>query len=215
MTMQQRIRLIGISGKIASGKDTIAEMIQYNQWHPDTENGWQVVKFADELKLWVARALGLTREQLEDPQIKNTYLGDEWSYVREERRIIAGEVDMVPIRYYLNPRLILQKLGTEVGRSIHSNFWINVLFAKWQMNSRWIITDVRFINEAMAVLDKGGILIRVNRDDVKRLGKPDTHPHVSETALDNFNMFTDVIDNNGSLQDLREQVNMICTKYSL
>ncbi len=91
--------IIGISGKINSGKDTIGNIIkyltkkkQYNLDYPDSEfdfneyltkshklqSGWQVKKFADKLKDIVCLLIGCTREQLEDQEFKNTPLGEEW-----------------------------------------------------------------------------------------------------------------------------------------
>jgi len=83
----------------------------------------------------------------------------------------------------MTPRLMLQLLGTECGRQIiHPNIWVNSLFADYNQPidetqkinkdkgyaykgeiSNWIITDVRFPNEAQAIKDRGGIVIRVNR----------------------------------------------------
>jgi hypothetical protein len=60
---------------------------------------------------------------------------------------------------------------------------------------RWIITDVRFKNEAEAIVRRGGVLIRVNRPS----DQTDNHP--SETDLDSYN-FGYVLNNTGSVEDL-------------
>jgi hypothetical protein len=80
-------------------------------------------------------------------------------------------------------RWMLQKVGTESMRDvIHENVWVNALFADYktttyrvevpvrvagyidhEVSPNWIITDVRFPNEAEAVKERGGILIRLNR----------------------------------------------------
>jgi hypothetical protein len=66
--------------------------------------------------------------------------------------------------FKLTPRKLLQLLGTECGREIiHPQIWVNALFADYEKDSEWIVTDVRFPNEAQAIKDKGGIVIRVNR----------------------------------------------------
>ena len=98
--------IIGISGKIGSGKDTVGKIIQYlianniedikqneGTFHPSSEedftaflkcdgyshSGWKIVKFADALKDIVCILTGCTREQLENIEFKNSVLPDEWN----------------------------------------------------------------------------------------------------------------------------------------
>lgn len=97
--------VIGISGKIGSGKDTVGKIIQYliyyekckntkNFYYPTdvwlaelqsnpnldlSTSGFHVKKFADILKDMVCLLLGCTREQLEDNEFKNKELGEEWN----------------------------------------------------------------------------------------------------------------------------------------
>ena len=88
--------LLAISGRIGSGKDTVAKIIQYlssASYHkhdmtfdefndiflePDKVSGWKVKKFADTLKDIVCLLIGCTREQLEDNEFKSKPLGEEW-----------------------------------------------------------------------------------------------------------------------------------------
>jgi hypothetical protein len=94
--------LIGINGKINSGKDTVGKIIQYLthtinvdiQTYLEKEvNGqfeikpnmftipnFEIKKFADKLKEMVCLMLGCTREQLEDREFKEKELGEEWWY---------------------------------------------------------------------------------------------------------------------------------------
>ena len=85
--------LIGISGKIGSGKDTIGKIIQYltSPFDKDfktpfvlgedyqTGNSWEIKKFAGLLKQYVALATNCTVEQLEDVDFKNKPLSTEWN----------------------------------------------------------------------------------------------------------------------------------------
>jgi hypothetical protein len=87
--------IIGISGHINSGKDTVGKIIQYlisnkNTGYTQSErnyidyhknnhtNDWQIYKFADSLKDIVCLLTGCTREQLEDQNFKTSKLPDEW-----------------------------------------------------------------------------------------------------------------------------------------
>ena len=198
--------LIGISGKIGSGKDTVAAIIQ--ELYPQ----YEVKKFAGKLKDIASILTGIPVEKFEDQEFKKTDLGKEWSYVYPDQYYDDGESVMV----CMSVRQLLQKLGTDALRdNLHENVWVNALMADYVEKPvnvlegegyrledtlpNWIITDTRFPNEAKIIEEKDGILLRVERSTCN-LG---THP--SETALDDF-PFEHVIFNNGSMDDLRNEV---------
>lgn len=241
--------LIGISGKIQSGKDTVGKIIQ----ELDSNRNWQIRKFADTLKDVTCLILGCTREQLEDREFKDKELGEEWWYWKP---IEEDTGDLIPYRkptgtlpynlIKLTPRLLLQLIGTECGRQIiHPDIWCNSTFAKYKplmtghielidfsKNTRekvskdypleypnWIITDVRFPNEADAIRKRGGIIIRVNRKhgyntpDGKWKEMPINY-HASETALDNYN-FDYILENNKTVKELEEEVKKVYNKIKI
>ncbi|KAF5080352.1 hypothetical protein DSECCO2_119940 [anaerobic digester metagenome] len=95
--------LIGISGKIGSGKDTVGKIIQYliymeipvreYRYYPydlfideiDTVDftnttSWKIKKFAGKLKQIVSILTGIPIEDLEKEEVKNRVLGEEWNY---------------------------------------------------------------------------------------------------------------------------------------
>ena len=189
--------IIGISGKIGSGKDTLSVVINYlaDKSAPDSFNRWEQPleeytyknkKYAENLKCMVCFLIGCNRIDLEDREFKEKELGEEWDG--------------------LTPRKILQLLGTEAGREIiHPNIWVNSLFADYTTDSNWIITDVRFPNEAQAIKDRGGIVIRVERPG------GESHcggAHASETALDDYD-FDIVINNDGTIDELIDKVKQL------
>lgn len=220
--------IIGISGKIGSGKDTVGRIIQYltceyynsiysfEEWkdrvenyNSDTYSIWKIRKFADKLKECISIITGISREDLEEEEVKNSDLGDKWErwycyhYKMRNNDDPKGRIDKyvatqeevkkqhdfisshINNHQFENERLtvrkLLQEFGTEVGREIHPNFWVNVLFSEYKAKSlknnpqlnvadysnsefpNWIITDVRFPNELKAIKDRGGITIRINR----------------------------------------------------
>jgi len=243
--------IIGISGKIKSGKDAIGKIIQmlaqgidsntqikdYVKGTDITGFDWKIKKFADKLKDIVCLLINCTREQLEDRDFKEKELGEEWWYYTDSlfnstdseqnlysyskyHRQLKNDLDFYIIK--LTPREILQLLGTEAGREIiHPNIWVNALFAdysdgsiedlgeklKLKHLSKWIITDVRFPNEVKAIKDKGGIVIRVERDDLLRLGYLDKNAHKSETALDDYKDWDYTIKNNDTIEELINKIN--------
>lgn len=231
--------IIGIAGKIGSGKDLVGEIIQYltsnyyksgysleyfrqqNKKRNDYPLylDWQIVKFADALKDMVCILTGCTREQLEDTNFKNSHLADEWKQDIESTKAITY-------------RKLLQKLGTDLLRNqLHENVWVNALMnnykPEYKFNDRskatvenwhntkfpnWIITDCRFPNELEAIKNREGVSIRVNREDITGQGK--FNPHTSETALDNAG-FDYVIDNNSDIQALIDKVKIILKKENI
>ena len=198
-----------------------------------------VKKFADKLKDMVCMLIGCTREQLEDETFKNTELGEEWWYYKipnigiVNRGFYANQSDneLCEKRYLIKPtpRLLMQLLGTECGREIlHPNIWVNSVFSDYRKKAKekpiggmttsnigadypnWIITDVRFSNEADAIKQRDGIIIRVNSG---RCNNDDTHP--SETGLDKYMNFDYIISNDGSIEQLIEKVRKILIKQKL
>lgn len=170
--------LVGLGYKARSGKDTVAS-------HLVNHHGFQKIAFADALKDAARCIFSLTQEQM---------------YGDDKERLDPFWQD--------TPRNILQKLGTEcLRRGYRDDVWIKAAFRKMQQvgGDRWVITDVRFPNEAYAVMKAGGYLVRVDRDEALR-AQIGTTSHASETALDVFVRWDDVIQNNGTLNQLRYSV---------
>ena len=203
-----RPNLIGISGKMGSGKDTLSIVMNYiaddnapdsiGRWTQDVDDfAYKNKKYSEKLKYMVCFLIGCSRSDLEDREFKEKELGEEWDG--------------------LTPRKLLQLLGTEAGRQIiHPNIWVNALFAdhennksEWlsATNSKWIVTDVRFPNEANIIKEKGGIMIRINRPQYLDNGLViRKNEHLSETSLDEYDKFDYVIENDGTVQDLIDKV---------
>ena len=199
--------LIGVSGYSNSGKDTVGAVIQYlncprpgasieevcanyseHEWWLDEESDWEIRKFAGKLKDIASHLTGIDIEDFEDQEFKKTNLGVEW----------WTEAGPMTVRDFL------QKLGTDALRNgLHDNVWVNALMADYDEDSNWVITDTRFPNEAQAIKDKGGIVIRVDRPGVKPIN---THP--SETGLDNWK-FDYTIANVSDIFDLKQTVEQI------
>lgn len=103
----------------------------------------------------------------------------------------------------MSVREFLQKLGTDGLRNgLHGNIWVNALFADYKPETilrnphevimpNWIITDMRFPNEAQAVIDRGGITVRIDRPD----NPVPPGGHISETALNDWNFDMKVVSN--------------------
>lgn len=153
--------IIGLSGKIGVGKDTVGKIIQIITQSPHFNDDAVInflerdlvnpkfvnKKFADTLKDFICMLLGCTRERLEDRDFKESYLGLEWDkyriirkgynnfYVNTEEEALLELGKYVGCRYVkvqMTPRLLLQLMGTECGREIlHPNIWVNALMSNY------------------------------------------------------------------------------------
>lgn len=148
--------LIGIRGEKGHGKDALATALIERL--PGTVRR---LAFADALKRTAMDLYGLS--------IKQCY------------GTLADKETTDP-RWGLSPREILQRLGTEVGRSVHPETWTRKLLADAALTSGrfLLVPDTRFPNEVDAIHGAGGVVIRVIRPGF-RTGA--FEGHASETAL--------------------------------
>jgi hypothetical protein len=230
--------LIGINGYANSGKDAVGIIIQYlnctnvgnltiedviedyeaHQWWLEEQSEWEIKKYAGKLKDIASHLTGIPIEDFEDQEFKKQNLGPQWT--------IHG----MP----MTVRQFLQRLGTDALRDgLHTNVWVNALFADYLpleeeenvFNNQsktifddvikkvtypnWVITDVRFINEAKAIKDRGGIIIRIDRPGVTAINN-----HPSETDLDNWKFDYKIV-NNSDLISLKFNVKNILEHATL
>jgi hypothetical protein len=104
-------------------------------------------------------------------------------------------------------RTLLQIYGTQIFRGrVDDLFWIKQTKKRIEKADADVvlITDVRFPNEIDYIVksdDYDAYSIRINRK-LDRVGKE--HEHDSETALDYYEEFSYMIDNNSTLENLKE-----------
>jgi energy-coupling factor transporter ATP-binding protein EcfA2 len=104
----------------------------------------------------------------------------------------------------LTARHVLQTLGTEFGRAnLGPDVWVNRALRLIDRTdcSVAIITDVRFDNEARAIVDAGGVVINVRR--LVAEAAPVTHE--SEQGI-NPDLVRATVLNAGTIEDLRNEV---------
>jgi hypothetical protein len=107
-------------------------------------------------------------------------------------------------------RRLLQVLGTDFGRRmIGDDVWIKMAMSDLRQGDRVVISDVRFPNEAQAIKAMGGSMWRINRHNHSAVNN-----HASERAMDNY-MFDHVIYNDGTLDDLSDEVFMLAKELGL
>jgi hypothetical protein len=95
-------------------------------------------------------------------------------------------------------RFALQTLGTEWGRNIMgADFWVKQWEATLDGLPGAVADDVRFVNEAQAIMSRGGIVLRIERYGAGVKG--DGAAHASEQIADV--PYTRIIENNHSMED--------------
>lgn len=172
--------IIGITGKKKSGKDTFFKALSlYNQ-------NMVRYSFGDDLKDEVAVACGCTVE------------------------FIAENKDLF--------RPMLQWWGTEFRRNcFEKDYWVKKLSVRIEAGESIpglfylpaqipVITDVRFLNEAEFVRERGGVVIRIMGGQSE---EGDTH--ASEVEMDLIKEDYTIL-NNTSLEELAEQAKSLCER---
>jgi hypothetical protein len=197
--------IIGVCGLIGAGKDTIADyLVNIHEFRRDS--------FAATLKDAVSSVFGWDRDMLEG----RTRSSREW---REQPDAWWSE----RLGRTITPRWVLQYWGTEVCRQgFHDDVWIASLENKLRKTrDDIVISDCRFPNEIRAIRLQGGHVIRVVRGpepdwysiaehanrgtEFAAVALQNLGVHASETAWIGTT-FDRVIDNNGTLDELYQQV---------
>lgn len=188
--------LIGLTGRAGSGKDTAYETIHalFNDVRPVVR-----LAFADVLK---RSALACFAD-----------FDDEWSEVASKIKSsghIKIEADGEEI-CSVSGREFFQRYGTEAHRYLFGDdFWIDSMLPPLDpldfgpfLHSQeiYVITDVRYDNEAIRIREYGGVIWQVERpgEEISE------NAHASELGIDE-ELVDYLLLNDGSLDDLKEEI---------
>lgn len=171
--MDSNRTLIGLTGRARSGKDTAGKYLA-------PKLSARLYAFAHPIKEAAKFAFGLTDEH------------------------VHGHLKETPLELYggKTPRYILQTFGTDFARRmIVDDVWIKRAERELSLYpTNYIITDVRFDNEAEWVRAQGGTVIQIQRENAQAVEAHASEKGVSPGLIDH------VIDNSGTLQSLYDQL---------
>lgn len=229
------MKVIAISGYKRSGKDTSAEILV-------KDHNFIRVAFADILKDMVAKEYGIPREHCDDPKFKEAPIvhlpvtpKDEFSlmlckFMVKEFRDINGHMAAEPYvdpsgaflgvmgrhlaQLYWTPRALCILKGS-TNRAVTSQFWTeqainkinNNIHLSTQLPTGFVISDLRYRSEVEQLRQAFGkdlITVRINRAESTSLDP-------SERDLDEHK-FDYVIDNYGTLEDLKNEIHKLVRK---
>lgn len=187
--------LIGLGGRLRSGKDALAD-------HLVARHGFVKIGFSDPLNLALQVLNPLIPLDFDVHRADGSLLGRQNTLVRYSD--LAQTVDYADAKRHREVRELLQRLGTEVGRNmIDENVWVNVAVntIKNYRNAGTpvVLTGVRFANEVEAV--RGLPASRTVWVDRPGIGTGTTSAHASEHSI-TAEDFDQVVVNDGTLDDL-------------
>ena len=209
-------RVIAITGHAGSGKDTLADILV-------KEYKFIKISLADPLKRFCREVYNFSDDQLWGPSSERNKPDFRYKAVCEKclgtkllSKGMLGYYDCSACERrgfnYLTPRKALQMLGTEWGRSLYPDTWVDYTLriadriikegdlydAKTGPIARWwdgpessttrgiIIPDARFLNEIKKIKAYGGVVIKLQRPGVMGLEalQAGVANHASETEQD-------------------------------
>jgi hypothetical protein len=186
--------VVGVCGNAGCGKNAAVEFFTKVASHHFGSMRCTELAFADPIRE-ISKIFGFTPEQMTDRVLKET-VDEFWG---------------------ISPRTFMQKVGTEMFRdNLDEDVWIKLAlkriealskpyeveigFPRGRMGTRRIIfiTDVRFPNEAQAIRDIGGTIVKVIRDGFSKSGE---NLHPSEKFIHDMKCDLELVNKANSLEE--------------
>jgi hypothetical protein len=165
--------IIGLSGYAQAGKDSVANILVENY-------GYQRVAFADPIRDLLYATNPMLKEGYRVQGLVDVY---GWDRVKVD---------------YPEARRLLQDLGVGARKTFGDMFWVQQALRQVNPEGNYVITDVRFPNEAKAIREYDNAQIW----RIKRAGISAVNSHESESAMDGESV-DQIFLNNGTLEDLQ------------
>lgn len=120
----------------------------------------------------------------------------------EEPSTREAKEALLPGRTY-SFRKAAQTLGTEWARGLDVNFWVNHASDRLIEGVPTVFTDIRFPEEAKFILEKGGVIWKLQGRETTANGQAATH--LSEKELDRIYVNRNLL-NDSTIKELAKKV---------
>lgn len=153
-------------------------------------SGWKVDAFGNYLKQNCSNFSNVPLEYFHDSDLKN-------------RKMLYINGENITLRQYM------QKIGSCI-RSVDEDAFVRQCMTANQKYKNLIISDVRLLNEAKAISQVGGVIVRIERSEELRFKDTIVPPlevlhHESEVALDEYD-FDFIVQNNSTAGALADEI---------
>jgi hypothetical protein len=210
--------ILGFAGKAATGKTTAAKHMA-----PLLDKECTIVPMAmvlrDEVEAFL-RSIGADESVplvygCQDDKVRVFYVNEQlalahcpkWSCFVSDHQDIQDR----PGQTAVTVRRILQWWGTEYRRSQDPDYWTKAWGRKIEQlnleHMHVLIDDVRFMNELRVIKEHGGLIVKIERP-----GFDGANNHASETSLDEYHDWDEVLLNDGSLEEFEEKVEQLAER---
>lgn len=196
-------KLIAISGKKNSGKNTLGKLLfkKFKKIHPKAT--CEYINFSDPIKKIV---------RIMFPDLPEKYLTGPSKYRNEiveyARNLPSNGVGELTVRQ------LLIDIGNGLGRKYNNHIWINAFantFKKTKKSSFVIVNDCRFANEFEHLHGNGFYMIRILRN-----GNSNDSQDSSEVEQDTIpdSDFDYIVNNDDDLKNLNKHASNIISALS-
>ncbi len=162
--------ILGLTGKAGSGKTTVCSHLM--------ENDARVVKIN-------------FKDCLVEEMKKNFPILLDWICRDREHYEVDGEPWTVDRLFQEKPplmRALMQEYGTEVRRGDDTDYWVK----QWKLKAigaiadgkSVVVDDCRFLNEAEAIRELGGHIIKIQRTDITNTGTHQSEVEMEQIKVD-------------------------------
>lgn len=181
--------IIGLTGKLHSGKDTVARLITqiYGQ------DKCECMAFADTIKE-IGSMFGFTKEQMYDQTLKEKECNE---------------------LFKITPRKFCISVGKSFKNILGDDCWVKLLSKRLERSTSdiKIITDIRFNYEAEYISAIGGCIFKIERDEDRAVSES-VRSDSTENGIEESYISATII-NNSTISDLESKLRVILSELGL